>query len=61
MTLKQLLEILHREIVEPHYLRLRLKDGRDNVEGFIPTVDLQNYPRPMIAVLTSPVRVRQEV
>jgi hypothetical protein len=59
--MKELLEILQREPVELHYLRLRLEDGRDNVTGFITTISFQDNPCPMIAVLTSPICVGDEV
>jgi hypothetical protein len=61
VSLKELLEILQRKRVELDYLRLRLKDGGDNVAGFVTTISFQDNPSPMIAVLTSPICVGYEV
>jgi len=61
VSLLELLEILQRKRVELHHLRLRLKDGRDNVTGFVTTIGLQDNPCSMIPVLTSPIGVRDEV
>jgi hypothetical protein len=61
VSLKELLEILQRKRVELHYLRLRLKDGRDNVTGFVTTISFQENKCPMVAVLTSPIGMGYEV
>src|SRR5512136_289582 len=58
---KDVLDVFHRERVELHDLRLRTKCRWHNAEGLILVIDLHHHPCLVLPVLTSPVRMAQEM
>src|SRR5512136_2477660 len=58
---KDVLDVIYRECVELHDLRPRTECEWHNAEGLILAIDFDHHPCLVLPVLTSPIRMAQEM